>query len=352
MAAAAQVQTVARAQQAARQRGVERDDGAGQAAVHIAVTERPGAVEAAALVPARGDHAAPYLARAGAARAPSHELERRHLLDLANEIDAVEQRSAEAALIAPLLQRGARAVVRRAGARAAVAGREHDRIRRKLERALAAHDLHPALLERLAQSIHRAAGELRQLVEEQDPAMRERDLARPRPAAAADQALSRDGVVRRSEGALGGEASGPDPGRAVDLGDLQRLLEARRREDARHAPREHGLAGAGRPDHQHVVAAGGGDLQGTLGVLLPSHVREVDGKRPGAGLGVGDLGPSRVGIPAAVQKVGEATERRDPARLKPLDQRGLCCVLRGHEEIAKAGLARAERNGQRAPAPA
>ena len=215
--------------------------------------------------------------RAGAARAPAHELERRHLLDLADEIDAVEQRSAEAALIAPLLQRGARAVVRRAGARAAVAGREHDRIRRKLERALAAHDLHPALLERLAQSVHRAAGELGQLVEEQDPAMRERDLARPRPAASADEALSRDGVVRRSEGALGGEASGPDPGRAVDLGDLQGLLEARGREDARHPPRKHRLARAGRPDHQHVVAAGGGYLQGPLGVLLPSHVGEVDG---------------------------------------------------------------------------
>ena len=55
------------------------------------------------------------------------------------------------------------------------------------------------VLERLAQRLQHVLGELRQLVEEQDAQMGERDLAGVGRAAAADQPGYRDGVVRRPE---------------------------------------------------------------------------------------------------------------------------------------------------------
>ena len=112
-------------------------------------------------------------------------------------------------------------------------------------------------------------------------------------------------------GPLGGEPPVADAGRAVDLGDLERLLEARRRQDPRQPPRQHRLARARRADHQQVVAAGGGDLERALGVLLPAHVGQVgrrrasprrDRRRPGAparapsARGAGRRAASSVGI--------------------------------------------------------
>ena len=44
--------------------------------------------------------------------------------------------------------------------------------------------------------------ELGHLIQEQDAAVRQADLARPRPLAAADQARVRDRVVRRAEGPM------------------------------------------------------------------------------------------------------------------------------------------------------
>ena len=62
----------------------------------------------------------------------------------------------------------------------------------------------------------------------------------------------------------------------MNLGRLQRLFEGERREDGRHALGEHRFAGAGRPDHQNVVASGASDLDGALGGLLSANVFEVD----------------------------------------------------------------------------
>ena len=45
--------------------------------------------------------------------------------------------------------------------------------------------------------------------------------------------------------------------------------QRQRRQDARQPARQHGLAGARRADHQHVVRAGGGDLEGALGGSCP-----------------------------------------------------------------------------------
>ncbi len=64
-------------------------------------------------------------------------------------------------------------------------------------------------------------------------------------------------------------------GDGVDLGGLQRLFEAQRREDRRQPLGEHGFAGAGRADHEDVVATGGGDFERALGGMLAADVLEV-----------------------------------------------------------------------------
>jgi len=67
-------------------------------------------------------------------------------------------------------------------------------------------------------------------------------------------------------------------GHAVNFGGLERLFEGKRRQDRGHALGKHGLAGAGRADHEDVVAPGAGDLDGALGSLLSANVFEVDEK--------------------------------------------------------------------------
>ena len=67
-------------------------------------------------------------------------------------------------------------------------------------------------------------------------------------------------------------------GDGVDLGGFERLLEGERREDRGQPLGQHGLAGAGRADHEDVVAAGRGHFERALGGLLAAHIVEVDGE--------------------------------------------------------------------------
>jgi len=95
--------------------------------------------------------------------------------------------------------------------------------------------------------------------------------------AAADEAGVGDGVVGGAEGAVGDEAlvAVEDAGDGVDLGGLEGLFKAQGREDGGQALGEHGFAGAGRADHEDVVATGGGDFEGALGDVLAADVAEV-----------------------------------------------------------------------------
>ena len=69
--------------------------------------------------------------------------------------------------------------------------------------------------------------------------------------------------------------SSSSPASELHHGNLQRLARVQRRQQAGQALRQHRLARARRPDHQEVVAAGGGDLQRPLGALLALHVLQV-----------------------------------------------------------------------------
>ena len=54
--------------------------------------------------------------------------------------------------------------------------------------------------------------------------------------------------------------------------DLERLTLVERRQESGQTLREQGLAGAGRADHEHGVAARGGDLERTLGGELTAYL--------------------------------------------------------------------------------
>ena len=112
-------------------------------------------------------------------------------LDAHQDVDAVQQRAGEAAAVAREV--GLRALAARAAeaARARVRGGDEHEARREDHDLLAADDRHVAVLERLPQRLEARARELRQLVEEEHAAVRERRLAGLRRVGAADEARRR-----------------------------------------------------------------------------------------------------------------------------------------------------------------
>ena len=136
--------------------------------------------------------------------------------------------------------------------------------------------------------------------------MRERDLARPCAQAAADQGGHAGGMMRRAEGAAVGERAALDLARdRGDHGNLEQLRRRERRQDGGEPRRQHRFAGAGRADHQEVVAAGGRDLERALGALLALDVPEVD-QRPA---GLANLRLRTRQHLGAAEMIGELNER-------------------------------------------
>ena len=125
------------------------------------------------------------------------------------------------------------------------------------------------------------------------------DLAGSGDLAAADQAGDRDGVVRGAERPDPDEAGvrAEEPGGREHLGDLERLVLLKRRQQTGEAPGQHRLAGAGRAGEEQVVGAGGGDLEGPAGLVLAADVGQV--------LDQGDRG---IGRRAGATQVGPADQ--------------------------------------------
>ena len=201
------------------------------------------------------------------------------------QVDAVEQGPGNLRPVLLDLERTARAAVPAvaevpAGTR--VHGRDEQEPAREDETACGAADGHLAVFERLAQDFERGAFELRQFVEEEHAVVREADLARLGIGAAADESGVADRVVRRAEGPPAEERRirRKQSEHGVDLAGLERLLLGHRRQDARHALREHALAGAGRADEDDVVTAGRRDLEGAFGRGLTLDLGEIRDARP------------------------------------------------------------------------
>ena len=137
------------------------------------------------------------------------------------------------------------------------------------------YDADLALLERLAQGFEVTARELADLVEEEDPVVSQADLTGARqPAATTHQAGARHGVMGCTEGRAGRgrRALSQCAAQGVESGHLQRLLVVEVGEQRAEGSRQHGLSAPRRPHHQEVVATGGGNLEGALGLALTAHV--------------------------------------------------------------------------------
>ena len=146
-------------------------------------------------------------------------------------------------------------------------------------------DGHLSVLQWLAQGLQRGFIELRQLVQKQNAVVGQGDLSGTGNASAAGQRHRRGGVVGTAEGpGVHQRISGVGHARhGINFGGLQRLFTGHIRQNGGQAAGQHGLARAGRADQQYIVAAGGGDLQRALHVLLSHHVGKVRHRAAGRG---------------------------------------------------------------------
>ncbi len=107
--------------------------------------------------------------------------------------------------------------------------------------------------------------------------MCERDFSRPRVQTAADQSRHAGGMVRRAERAPIGQRAAFDlAGDRGDHGNFEQFGRRQRRQDRGQPRREHRFAGAGRADHEQVVAAGRGDFERAFRAFLALDVGKVE----------------------------------------------------------------------------
>ncbi len=128
---------------------------------------------------------------------------------------------------------------------------------------------------------------------------------------------------------------------------LQGLLAGHGRQDGGQRPREERLARAGRPAHEHIVAASRRHLQAPLDVLLPLDVAEVHPLPRWLGRG----GTRRLAVEGSdgsqplemSRQLPQAGYRHD---LHLVDEGRLAAVGRGDEDSADAFLPGQGRHGQ------
>jgi hypothetical protein len=134
----------------------------------------------------------------------------------------------------------------------------------------------------------------------------------------------------------------------VDLGGLQRLIQAHGRQNGRESPRQHGLSRSGRADQENVVTAGGGNLERALGGGLAPHIRKVGLVRRGAGYQGGDVGACGLNCLLAGEMGAGLQQCASAADLEPFYHRCLGDVGLREEYAAIACCPRRKRHGKRA----
>ncbi len=139
-------------------------------------------------------------------------------------------------------------------------------------------------------------------------------------------------MVRRAERPRGDQALAREQQArdAPDRGDLDGLVERQGWQDRRQPPGQHRLPGAGRPEHQQVVPAGGGDLERSLGVGVAAHVREVGSIAREGGIDGGRRG--RGDLALAVQVLDRVVQAAEGHRVHRVHGGGLGGAGGGHEQ--------------------
>ena len=210
------------------------------------------------------------------------QLLRRQRRHLHLQVDTVEQRTREARLITLDLCRRAVTGLARIAQMATGAGiHRRDQLEACRIAAFVAgpSDMDTPRFHGFTHHLQHMTRKLRQLIEEQHAVMGQGDLAGARFRTTAHQRHGTGGMMRRAEGPPAPLGTQRQPADRAYRRHLQRLLFGQRRQDARQATGQHGLAGAGRPGEEQVVAAGGGHLQGAAGLKLSAYLGQV-GQRP------------------------------------------------------------------------
>ena len=133
----------------------------------------------------------------------------------------------------------------------------------------------------------------------------------------------------------------------MDLGGLQRLVDGERWQDRGKPFREHRFSGAGRSDQDQVVASCSGDLEGSLDVLLPFHIRDIH-RITAAAVGELSFDVHHRGLNArpTVEQVHHIAQMLHAVHGKSSDDRGFAGI-RGRQDHTFEALAfRFQRDGQ------
>ena len=167
--------------------------------------------------------------------------------------------------------------------------------------------------------------------------MRQGNLAGPRNATAANEAGLRAGVMRRAERALCDQRmlGAEESGNRMDLRAFQTFANGQRRHDRWQRTRQHGFTSAWRTDHDEVVAAGGSDLHGALGLVLAFDIGKIDARLRRCCQKTGDvrLG-QRLGAFRAHEKIDDVLERGKGVGGDAADRRFAAISCRGDQGFA------------------
>ena len=321
---------------------------------HLGVAMRPRqAPKALPLRLARRDHPFPNRRRRFGFSAMRERVER-HGKHFEMQIDAVHERAANLSDVSLNLGRRTRTVSVQAvlhPARTGVHARDKHEPGRIGHRAARPADRYFPFFKRLPQHFEGLPLEFRQLVQKQDPVVRQRNLSRHGVAAAAAEPGVRNGVMRRPKrtaryhALLAQQAS-----HRMNLRRFKGFFLAQRRQDGGDSARQHGLAGARRPHHHGIVSARRGYFQRPLHILLSPHVRKVAIRQrgfPNQRPSVSAKWRRRAG--RLLQKSMAFADIRHGKHLHIADQRSLPCVAGRHHHRRHAFFSGAHHHGQHAP---
>ena len=243
----------------------------------------------------------------------------------------------------------ARAVVVKSAGTGVHGGGQHE-ARGEGQRHGSPRDANSTVFERLAHDLQNVAREFGEFIEKQNAIMSERNFARPRDGAAANETRVRDGVMRRAERAQPDQSGArvEHARHAVNLGGLKRFFKCKRRQDGRHAFRQHRFSRSWRPDHQNVVAAGACDFEGALGGLLAANVFEIHMEllRLAEQLIGIDLQP--INAVAGIDVMNDVKQRLDGIHFNAPDHGRFASVDLGHDHALHLRPTGLDRDRQRA----
>ena len=176
--------------------------------------------------------------------------------------------------------------------------------------------------------------------------MGEGDLSGARYRAASDDRGRGRRMVRGAKRPHPPVRPGSKPSALTDrtVADSRASFLGHRREDPGQARREHRLPGAGRPQHQQVVAAGGGQLERAPRRVLAPHVAQIFGSRGRRPVGRTSTGAGEALADELRMHLPEMA-RGEQARAGR-ERRLVCVVGRKHEDVAR--VAGVQRRGERA----